>query len=124
MKSVYLGVHLTNLVLFRILHTVPVEITSPSGASMQVNHGESFTLRCRGDTNSELSWFVNGTLIALLRGRFGLSVDQNPNSGHKVSLLTKENVRLRDTGTYTCKDRNIHDDDGDSILVMVTQDGK
>ena len=109
--------------IFIFTYPVPVEITSPSGTSIHVNHGDSFTLRCRGDTSSELSWYVNGTLIALLPGHFEINADGNPNSGHKVVLLKKTNVRRQDTGTYTCKDNAINDD-GDSILVMVEQNGK
>ena len=99
---------------------MPVEITSPIGNSVHVNNGESFTLRCRGDMTAELQWFVDDVLISLLPGKFEISVDVT--SGNKISLLTKDNVQPRDTGTYTCKDYNI-EDAGDSILVMVAGNG-
>ncbi len=97
---------------------VPVEITSPSGTSVQVHGGDSFTLRCKGHATSRLAWYVDGVLITLLPRRFDVSLDENPESGSKVSLLRKDDVTSNDTGTYTCRDVST-DDDGDSILVLV-----
>ena len=102
---------------------MPAEITSPPGTSVHKEEGESFTLRCQGDRTSDLTWYFNSNLISLLPGRYEIRVDINSDSGRKVSLLTKDNLKRNDTGTYTCRDIHL-EDEGDSIIVMVGRNGK
>ncbi|KAI0228681.1 hypothetical protein LSAT2_020842 [Lamellibrachia satsuma] len=95
-----------------------VEIVTPRESSTTVQVGDTLSVMCKADHNTQVEWFVDGERADPDQRRTYVHDAIDANANVKTSLFVVEDVTAADGGTYTCKNA-ASSSDVDAVTVYV-----
>ncbi|ELU01358.1 hypothetical protein CAPTEDRAFT_228002 [Capitella teleta] len=97
-----------------------IDIVDPEADSLMVEIGATLNMKCIGGRGSRPVWQHNGFDLTgqTPGGRVLITDSVDVNTGNKVSLLSREEMTLKDAGQYSCQDKNAYSNH-DEVVVSV-----